>query len=124
MLKIFLKPIIWFLIICYGLFIPAGNLPKLQLFRIPHFDKMVHFGLFFVFTLLLFVPFKKLKLKEYIFAPSLSLFFAASLEWIQHILSSSRSSDFYDFLANSAGIVAATAFFYLFISNSKAEKYL
>ncbi len=123
MLKIFIKPLIWFTIICYGLFIPSGNLPKMRLFKIPHFDKIVHFGLFFVFALLLFVPFKKLKLKEYIFTPAVSLLFAASLEWIQHTLSSSRSSDLYDFLANSAGIVAATAFFYLFISNSKAEKY-
>ena len=121
--KIFLKPLIWLAIICYGLFIPAGNLPKKPFLSIPHFDKLVHFGLFFVFCFLLFVPFKKLKLNHYLYAPAVSLFLAAVLEGIQHMVSTSRSSNFYDFIANSAGIAAATFFFYFFISGRKLEKY-
>lgn len=122
-LKIFIKPLIWLALICYGLFVPANGLPKKPFLSIPHFDKLVHFGLFFVFCLLLFVPFKKLKLNHYFYAPAVSLLFAAILEAAQHIVSTSRSSNFYDFLANSAGIVAATFFFYLFISGRKWEKY-
>lgn len=122
-LKIFIKPLIWLAIICYGLFIPASGLPKKPFLSIPHFDKLVHFGLFFVFCLLLFVPFKKIKLNHFFYAPAVSLFFAAALETVQHIVSSSRSSNFYDFLANSAGIATATVFFYFFISGKKWEKY-
>jgi VanZ family protein len=121
--RIFLKPLIWLAIICYGLFIPASGLPKKPFLSIPHFDKLVHFGLFFVFCLLLFVPFKKLKLNHFFYAPAVSLFLAAVLEGIQHMVSSSRYSNFYDFVANSAGIAAATIFFLVFISGRKWEKY-
>jgi VanZ family protein len=121
--KIFYKPLIWLAIICYGLFIPVSGLPKKPFLNIPHFDKLVHFGLFFVFCLLLFVPFKKLKLNHYFYAPAISLLLAAVLEGIQHMISNSRSSNFYDFVANSAGIGAATIFFLIFISGRKWEKY-
>jgi VanZ family protein len=69
------------------------------------------------------VPFKKLKLNHYFYAPAVSIFLAAGLEAVQQMISTSRSSNFYDFIANSAGIVAATFFFYFFISGQKWEKY-
>jgi VanZ family protein len=121
--KLFFKPLIWLAIICYGLFIPASGLPKKPFLSIPHFDKIVHFGLFFVFCLFLFVPFKKLKRNHYLFAPAVSLSLAAVLEAVQHIVSTTRSSNFYDFIANSAGIAAATFFFYFFVSDRKWEKF-
>lgn len=123
LLKIFSKPLIWLAVICYGLFIPASGLPYQPFLSIPHFDKIVHFGLFFVFCLLLFVPFKKLKLNHYLYAFTLSIFLAAVLEAVQHLISTSRSSNFYDFVANSAGIIAATFFFHFFVSGKKHEKY-
>ncbi len=120
----FVKPIIWLLIICYGLFIPASNLPKKPFLAIPHFDKLVHFGLFFVFCLLLFVPFKKLKTNHLFFAPAISIILSAILETVQHIISSSRSSNFYDFLANTAGILTSVLFFHFLISGTRYEKYV
>ncbi|SHF79601.1 VanZ like family protein [Mariniphaga anaerophila] len=122
-LRIFIKPLIWLAIICYGLFVPANDLPKKPFLSIPHFDKLVHFGLFFMFCLLLFVPFKKLKTKYLFYAPAISLLFAAILEGTQHMISASRSSNLYDFIANSAGIFAAAFFFYFFVSGRKWEKY-
>lgn len=121
-LKFFVKPIIWLLIIFYGLFIPANNLPKKPFMAIPHFDKLVHFGLFFVFCLLLFVPFKKLKTNHLVLAPLISFVLSAFLETVQHIVSSSRSSNLYDFLANSMGILAAVIFFHFIVSGTKMEK--
>jgi VanZ family protein len=58
-----------------------------------------------------------------LYAPVVSLFFAAALEAFQQMVSSSRSSNLYDFIANSAGVAAATFFFYFFISGRKWEKY-
>jgi hypothetical protein len=55
----FWKPLLWLAIICYALFIPAGDLPIKPFLKIPHFDKMVHFGLFFVFCLFTVTTFKK-----------------------------------------------------------------
>lgn len=123
-LKYFVKPIIWLLIICYGLFIPANNLPKKPFLAIPHFDKLVHFALFFVFCLLLFVPFKKLNTNHLIYAPLISIILSAALETVQHIISSSRSSNIYDFLANTAGILTSLVFFHYLVSGTRFERYL
>lgn len=117
----FWKPILWLAIICYGLFIPAGNLPTKPFLSIPHFDKLVHFSLFFGLCLLLFRPFKKLKFKSYFWAPVISVLMGLLLETTQQLITISRSSDFYDFLANTVGIVAATLFFYFFVSGKKWE---
>lgn len=120
-IKHFWKPALWLALICYGLFLPAEDLPTKPFLNIPNFDKMVHFSLFFVFCVLLFRPYKKLKLKYYLLAPITALLFGAALESVQHIISSTRSSDFYDFLANASGIVAAIFFYYLFVSDKKWE---
>jgi VanZ family protein len=122
--KYFVKPILWLALICYGLFVPAGNLPKKPFMAIPHFDKIVHFGLFFVLCLLLFVPFKKIKVNQLIAAPLISLAFSAALESIQHVISTSRSSNLYDFIANASGILAALVLYHFFISGTRSEKFL
>ena len=121
-LAYFWKPLLWLAIICYALFIPAGDLPIKPFLKIPHFDKLVHFGLFFVFCLLLLRPFKKLQLKYYLLAPLISIILSAILEFSQHVISNSRSSDINDFIANSLGVIAAVVFYYLFVSNRKWEK--
>jgi len=117
----FWKPLLWLAIICYLLFIPANDLPTSFFSRIPHFDKMVHFTLFFVFCLFLLRPLKRLNLNHYLIAPSVSILSSGLLEFIQHTLSNSRSSNIYDFLANSIGVLAAVLFFYLFVSGRKWE---
>ena len=118
----FWKPLLWLAIICYALFIPANDLPIKPFLKIPHFDKLVHFGLFFVFCLLLLRPFKKLQLKYYFLAPLISIILSAILEFSQHFITKTRSSDVYDFIANTTGIIASVAFYFLFVSNRKWEK--
>ena len=121
-LKIFWKPLFWLALICYSLFIPAKNLPLTPLFSIPHFDKMVHFVLFFVLCLLLIRPLKSVELKHRFYAPFFTVLLSALLELCQHTISSSRNSNIYDFLANAAGALFATVFFRLLVSNRKWEK--
>ncbi len=118
----FWKPVLWLALICYALFIPAKELPVKPLFKIPHFDKMVHFGLFFILCVLLLRPLKRLNLKYYLIAPLVSVVFSAILEFSQQMLSKSRSSDIYDFMANTLGICAAILFYYFFVSDKKWEK--
>lgn len=118
----FWKPLLWLAIICYLLFIPANDLPTGFFFRIPHFDKIVHFTLFFVFCLFMLRPLKRLNLNHYILAPLISITSSGILEIIQHTLSATRQSDIYDFFANSTGIISAALFFYLFVSGRKWEK--
>lgn len=121
-ITLFWKPMLWLSIICYALFIPSDDLPLKSFFRIPHFDKMVHFGLFFVFCLLLLRPLKKLQLKYYLLAPFITILLGALLEIGQQVISNSRSSDIKDFIANSVGAIAAVIFYYLFVSNRYWEK--
>lgn len=120
-IKLFWKPLLWLAIICYGLFVPASNIPLKPFLTIPYFDKMVHFSLFFVLCLLLIGPFKKINLKHYILAPLTSVILGGTLEFSQHIISASRSSNIYDFLANTAGILASVLFYSLFVSGRKWE---
>jgi len=121
-IKYFWKPLLWLAIICYALFIPADDLPLEPFFRIPHFDKIVHFGLFFVLCLLLLRPFKLVKLNYYLLAPLISIVLSAMLETSQHVLSVSRNSDIKDFIANSLGAISSVMFYYLFVSNRKWEQ--
>ena len=121
-IRYFWKPLLWLAIICYALFIPAKDLPIKPFFNIPHFDKMVHFTLFFVLCLFLLRPFKRIKYEYYILAPLISIILSALLEFSQHSISKTRTSDIYDFLANTIGIVASVVFYYLFVSDRKWEK--
>jgi VanZ family protein len=121
---LFIKPVVWLALMCYGFFTPPAALPKTALLKVPHFDKMVHFGLFFIFTLLLFKPVKQLKMNYLIYVPLLSLLMAFALEFLQTFISPSRSTSVYDFLANCTGIASATIIFTTLISNTRWEKHL
>jgi glycopeptide antibiotics resistance protein len=118
----FWKPLLWLAIICYALFIPAEDLAIKPFLNIPHFDKMVHFVLFFVFCLFLLRPFKRLQLTYYLLAPLISISLSGLLEFSQHTLSNSRNTDIKDFIANSLGVIASVIFYYLFVSDRKWEK--
>ena len=122
-IKIFWKPLLWLALICYGLLIPADELPKEPFLQIPHFDKFVHAVMFFGFSLLLFRPFKKMNVKHYFFAPLTAIFFGVILETSQQMLSQTRSSDIYDFAANLAGIILSVFFYKYLVSRRKWEKF-
>lgn len=120
---LFVKPVLWLLLICYGLFLPAEELPVKTFFTIPNFDKIVHFSLFFVFCLLLFRPLKDLQVKHLFIAPLTAIILGALLEYLQHVISITRSSNFADYMANVAGILFSVLIFHYFISGKKWEKY-
>jgi VanZ family protein len=121
-ITLFVKPLVWLALICYGLFLPAKDLPVKPLLQIPHFDKIVHFGLFFVFSLLLFRPFKKLHARYLFWAPFTAILLSGFLESVQRTLSSTRSSNIYDFAANVSGVLVSVLVFHFFISGKKWEK--
>jgi len=112
----------WIIIMCYLLFVPASQLPSQPFIRIPHFDKIVHFSMFFILCLLFFRPVKFHTPNYYFWTPLLTLLIAAFLESIQHTISISRHTDIYDFFANTLGLIAATIFFRYFVSGKKLEK--
>lgn len=113
---------LWLILMCYLLFMPANQLPSEPFLKIPHFDKIVHFSMFFTLCTLLFRPVKKWTPNHYFWTPLLALVLAVLLEFFQHRISPSRHTDIYDFWANLAGLSAATLFFRIAISGRKLEK--
>jgi VanZ family protein len=84
---------------------------------ISNLDKVVHFGIYFVFTLVWFgyfsgLEFKKNILKEVLKASLLAFFAGISIELLQEFLRKARSGDVYDVLANSLGILMAVVILY------------
>lgn len=122
-ISLFIKPLIWLAFICVGLFLPSRDLPMKPFLFIPYFDKMVHLGLFFVFAILLYRPYKLLNLRYLLWAPLTALFFGALLESVQRTVSSTRDTDIHDFIANTAGIIISILVYHYLISGKKWERY-
>lgn len=113
---------LWLLIMCYLLFMPASQLPAKPFLKIPHFDKIVHFSMFFILCLLLFRPVKQHTSNFYFWTPLIAILMAVVLEFTQHRISASRHTDVMDFLANTAGLLTATIFFRYFVAGKFMEK--
>lgn len=105
----------WLGIIIYGCLSPATALPKVPLFIVPHFDKIVHFILFLGLGLLLIRYFYEIyRMKTHhaiILGFSITLIVAIATEVLQNILPIHRDSDFLDFLADFGGIATAIVVF-------------
>lgn len=101
---------VWGIIILVLSTISGKELNKLPRIPIPHFDKIVHFGLYFILSLLLASGFKQMKnefiSKKYIYLSSIiSILYGLLMELIQKFLCTDRSIDIYDLVANFSGIL-------------------
>ncbi|NQU85323.1 MAG: DUF2238 domain-containing protein [Mariniphaga sp.] len=119
----FWKPGIWLLIICYLSLIPGDGLPSVPIFNIPHFDKIVHLGFYFIFTILIIKPFLKITKWNYFFALVIATLLSGCIEILQEKVAVLRHGDLNDFLANFAGIILAIIFYRIFISEKKIEQF-
>jgi len=84
---------------------------------ISNLDKLVHFGIYFVFTLVWFcsfsgIVFKKRIFKDVLKASLLAFFVGVSIEILQQLFTKFRSGDMNDVLANSFGILMAVVLLY------------
>ena len=97
--------VIWFLIIFVLCAFPGEDIPDPRL-NIPHLDKVVHFGMFFIFSLLLICPLERrtsLGLGMiYGMAIGVAAVYGGSLEVLQHFFFE-RSGDILDFVADVLG---------------------
>jgi VanZ family protein len=90
------------------LFFCLINASEIRQVTIPNFDKLVHAGFHFVFTMLWFLFFKKKLETINIFRPLvisfvLSFFFGIAIELMQQFFTQTRTADVMDVLANLSG---------------------
>lgn len=100
--------ILWALVIFTLCALPSEDIPDPHL-NIPHLDKIVHFGMFFIMSLLIAFPFEwytSFSLKQiYMIAVLVALGYGGLIEILQHYFFH-RGGDVWDLLADVAGGVA------------------
>jgi VanZ family protein len=115
------KSLLWSILVLIACAIPSNKVPNVDLLKWPHFDKLVHFGMFFVLTTLLVSENNKLRdsglvsKTAIVWAGIISLIYGFSIEAIQYFFLPSRSGSWIDMWANIVGILIAF-FLYKFIN--------
>lgn len=124
----YIKIIAWFAVILYLSLTPAGDIPKLSLLSLPGFDKVVHFTMYFVMSLLLagyFHQFKKYSNSKILFINALLLIFIGGLlEILQYELPINRDCSWGDFFFNSMGAITGTLIYLYWLKNTFVGKWL
>lgn len=101
--------ILWAIVILILCGLPSSDFPKVRFFQIPHFDKLVHFGLYFIFTLIILSESRKSKFfieistTIKIVAFTVAILYGISIEIMQWLFFTSRSAEFFDVMANMLG---------------------
>ncbi|GET32761.1 hypothetical protein PbJCM13498_16240 [Prolixibacter bellariivorans] len=124
----YIKIIAWFVVILYLSLTPAGDIPKLSILSLPGFDKVVHFTMYFVMSLLLagyFHQFKKYSNGKIILInASLLIFVGGLLEILQYELPINRDCSWGDFFFNSMGAITGTIIYLYWLKNTFIGKWL
>ena len=112
-IKRFWKTLLWASLILLICAMPSSEVDKLPLIPIPHFDKIVHFVLYFVLSATMIWEYSKNKeLKTsnkliYIWVGLLAFTYGVGVEILQGTVLTSRSASWSDILANGAGTAIA-----------------
>ena len=110
-IKYFIRSFIWANLILVVCLLPKSNVPKVQLINIPHFDKWVHGGMFLILTVLLLIDFSRLskfseqKKTYFVSVFCISVLHGGFIELLQAYFSPTRSGDWFDWLADIAGVL-------------------
>ena len=121
-INLFLRNIIWAIIIFVLCSVPGDSLPQTSMIEIPYFDKMDHFGLFFIMGIFLIAELRyQTKLSRISIALITFLVIAiygGAIEILQEHYFIGRSGDFWDLCADVAGGVTSV-FMFPFLKKQK-----
>jgi VanZ family protein len=108
------------IVIVFLSLLPGTDIPTPSFIRIPYFDKIVHFFMYFIFALLIIYGYLKytkgnLRKKHIIISFIIVVFWGGLMELLQGIFQFSlgRSMDLIDFIANLTGSLVAILTFYI-----------
>jgi len=115
-LKYKLFIILWIIVIFILSAISGNDLDKVPKINIPHFDKIVHFGMYSILQYLFILNFSKTRCKltfiNYLIITSVfSVSYSIIMEFAQTYLFEKRSGDFFDVLANTTGVLTVIFLF-------------
>ena len=106
--KFLIGTILWLVILTYLSFANPNTLPKVS---VSNSDKIAHFGVYFILTTLwacyFFYEKNKTTYKAIFRSGILAFFYGLFVEVMQSVLTSFRTADYLDALANTFGIVIA-----------------
>ena len=109
------KTIVWFAIVFFLSTMKVPDVPRIPLIDIPHFDKIIHFLMYFILaTIWMIDDYKKRKLfrtLNLIITFASAVLYGALLELVQKIIVQNRSGDILDVFANMMGAIFALILF-------------
>lgn len=112
-------PLFWALSILFLCTIGTEDLPSVGFLDLFSFDKFVHTLMFGVLTLTLVVAFRRqarfsiLSKKAILIAFVSAVFYGTAIEILQYTMSTGRSAEWQDIVANTLGCVLGVYFFRL-----------
>jgi len=110
-MRLYYKIIIWVFVIAYLCFAPADEFKKVHI-TIPHFDKLVHFGMFFILGVLIAsISYKQKSIFNTKALPILAIIYGGVIEVIQYYYIQSRSGDLFDWFFDITGLIIAIKIF-------------
>lgn len=92
------------LVIIYALCLIPSTSNQTKLHIIPHFDKIIHFGMFFTFVFIFSIENKNKKTLYKLLI--ISILVALSTEFSQELFTNSRQFDFIDIIADLFGAIS------------------
>jgi len=110
------KSIIWGIIILLSCTIPGNKISKVTLLELKHIDKFLHFLMYFIFSLILYLDLRKyinsLKNKYfgYLYIFFISLVWGIIIELIQYYILPNREGSVADIMANIGGMLTGILF--------------
>ena len=117
----FWKPVLWLIIVSTISLIPGNDIPS-QILLFPNFDKVIHFGMYFVLVLFLVFPLLKIKaVNTYLIAFLIAVLLGGILEILQATIAINRTGSYIDFLANLSGAIFGLIVYKWIISGKKVE---
>jgi VanZ family protein len=109
MIKKNLFSVLTALVIMYLSMANSNTFDKVALIKIPHFDKFVHFGMYFSLMSVMIIENRKtIKSNNKLFIISLiPFFYGIAIEIMQSALTVTRTGSVYDALADTLGIIVS-----------------
>lgn len=123
-LILFLKPAFWLAFITILCLMPAEDLPRVKAFEFPHFDKVVHFGMYFIFALLMVRPLKINRWPVWPVTILSSMFVGGVIEILQFAFTYQRFASWGDFAADMTGALAGLVAYVFLVKDKPWERFV